>query len=182
MLTLKERHWKRDLWLLQVLSGGKNQFFSQQIHFQTLSSWKKNMAPLNALHPKTPLQSASGGRLGGNQVLSPPLMPNTHQVQNPSLAPSKIHFCCHQVYLANQVYNMHQVSPGCQLCPYNCFPARPSILLERTKKIQCRDLDKNQHWKKATSKLIKKFPVFKFEWKFWSLTCKEGIIEFLTAL
>ena len=69
---------------------------------------------------KTPLmQSLSGGRTVGNQVLSPPL-PNTHQVQNLSGPPLKIHLCCHQVYLANQVYNMHQVSLGCQLCPYNC--------------------------------------------------------------
>ena len=59
---------------------------------------------------KTPLmQSLSGGRTVGNQVLSPPL-PNTHQVQNLSGPPLKIHLCCHQVYLANQVYNMHQVS------------------------------------------------------------------------
>ena len=146
--------------IASIIWRQKSVFFTTDPFPNPLFLEEKNMAPLNALHPKTPLQSASGGRLGGNQVLSPPLMPNTHQVQNPSLAPSKIHFCCHQVYLANQVYNMHQVSPGCQLCPYNCFPARPSILLERTKEIQCFDLDKNQHWKKATSKLIKKIPGF----------------------
>ena len=31
------------------------------------------------------------------------------------LTPISIFFCC-QVYLANQVYNMHQVSSGCELC------------------------------------------------------------------
>ena len=165
MLTLKERHWKRIFDYASIIWRRKSVFFSRQIHFQTLSSWKKKTWHRWTLCTQTPLQSASGGRLGGNQVLSPPLMPNTHQVQNPSLAPSKIHFCCHQVYLANQVYNMHQVSPGCQLCPYNCFPAKPSILRERTKEIQCFDLDKNQHWKKATSKSIKNVPIFKFEFE-----------------
>ena len=51
------------------------------------------MAPLKRFAPKkTPLQSLTGGRIGGgsNQVLSPPLLPNTHQVQNLSLA-LKIH-------------------------------------------------------------------------------------------
>ena len=107
------------------LSGVKNQL-SPQIRFQTFSCWlKKTWHRWTLCTQKTPLmQSLSGGRTVGNQVLSPPL-PNTHQVQNLSGPPLKIHLCCHQVYLANQVYNMHQVSAGCQLCPYDCLPMRP---------------------------------------------------------
>ena len=129
------------------------------------------MAPLNALHRKTPPQSSSGG----SQVLSPPL-PNTHQVQN---------LWKRSTFVATRC----TWQTRCTICTrwvldvgfVNIIAYQRD--LERTNRIQCGDLDKNQYWKKATSKSSKNFLAFKFEfeWKLRSLTCKEGMIEFLIA-